>query len=246
MKVTFLGVGCAADHNYTNFSMLLNANNQNILLDCGYNVFDALMKHNGDPEFLDAVWISHHHGDHMGSLPVLILRYHVDKRKKPLYVLMDKETKEKAEQVMKLFYPGVMEKLDFELKIIAFEKATTFGGLNISTAPTIHPVPNKAIRFELDDKVFVYSGDGMYTDEAKEIYRDADFLVHETYELEGEAPGHATIKDVAEIIDECEIKKVAVAHLGRKVRQNKEKVISFIKDLNKNIILPEEGDVITL
>ncbi|MFC1648211.1 MBL fold metallo-hydrolase [Nanoarchaeota archaeon] len=247
MKITFLGVGAAFDEEHPNMSILVQADNQNLLLDCGYSVPPELWKLHPEPDFLDAVWISHEHADHCYGIAPLIKRISASKkRNKPLYIFTMAGMKEKLEKLIDGGYPGLMEKLNFDMKIIEVTNPTEFAGMIFSVAPTVHMVPNMALRIEAENKVLSYSGDGMFVDETKELYRGSDFLLQETFLIDKEEYGHANILELSKIMDELEIKQAAAAHLNNSVRRDKKAVLDFIKSTGKNIILPEEGDVIEI
>lgn len=241
MKVTFIGVGSAFDENHTNISMVLNVKGKNILLDCGYSVPHALLKHNPDKDYIDAIWISHTHADHYFGLGYWI-RLKSEKRTKPLYILTRPEVRDKIETVLEHAYPGSRANSSFPIEFIEFEKEMEWHGIKLSIAPTNHTVPNKALRVEAEGKAFCYSGDGKHTDEGKELYRESDLLVHETFTLDKDHEDHGSIKSVAGIMKECNIKKLACVHLERTVRQKD--VHAYIESLDGNIILPSEGDVL--
>ena len=240
MKVRFLGVGSAFDENHTNTSMILFANGTKLLLDCGYSVPPALWKYNNDPEFIDAIWISHLHGDHFLGLGPLITRWKTDGRKKPAYILTATGNGEIIKETIENSYRGTLRKLPFEFKIIEFERKKDFGGMNLRIAPTIHPAPNHALRIEYKDKVFCYSGDGMHTPESRDLFSDTDLLVHETFTLDEETDGHADMKSVVYLKSELKINKIACVHVFREKR-NGQNIKDFLENL-ENVYLPEDGD----
>jgi len=81
MKIKQLGNGGGLDIDQTNSSFLIElATNDYLLFDCGYNIMSALVKLDEDPlddfklKYLNKVYISHVHDDHIGNLSTLI--YH--------------------------------------------------------------------------------------------------------------------------------------------------------------------------
>lgn len=243
MKATFLGVGSAFDEEHNNISMVLEAAGKNILLDCGYAVPHALFTYEDDPDFLDAIWISHPHADHYFGLGMLI-RLKSDERTKPLVILTRPEIREKIEQVIELSYPGSYDEMPFEITYHEFEEETMWEGINFSIAPTEHPVPNKALRVEAEGKVFCYSGDGMFTPQSKELFRDCDLLVHETFTITEKVENHGNIKDVADMAREVGVKNLAVVHLRNDVRKDLKSVKEFLNEKDEETLLPVEGDVL--
>ncbi|MBQ4070569.1 MAG: ribonuclease Z [Alphaproteobacteria bacterium] len=80
MKIHVLGANGAFD-GYNTSLFVKNDDGVGILLDCGYTVFPELHRQGLLPD-VDAVLISHLHGDHTGSLSTLILyaKYKLGKR----------------------------------------------------------------------------------------------------------------------------------------------------------------------
>lgn len=79
MQVQFIGVGEAFDERYANTSVLVTVPGPDgpthVLLDCGFTAAAAYYRHANVGATLDAVWVSHFHGDHFLGLPLLLLRF---------------------------------------------------------------------------------------------------------------------------------------------------------------------------
>src|SRR3970040_1864540 len=91
--LTILGSGEAFDPQLPNTSLLYQGS-QNILIDCGFAAVQALWRRSLDPEFLDAVLLSHHHADHTFGLPALLLVAQTAHRQKPLTIVGTPNTKQ--------------------------------------------------------------------------------------------------------------------------------------------------------
>jgi hypothetical protein len=87
MKLTFLGVSSALSDGF-NSNILLDVKDETLLIDCGGDIKHSLKAANRKPEEIDAVYISHTHGDHSYGLEWLgYYNYFVlNKRIIPLYV----------------------------------------------------------------------------------------------------------------------------------------------------------------
>jgi ribonuclease BN (tRNA processing enzyme) len=83
--IRFVSTGGIFDCKMGNSSMIININQDNILVDCGYTVYSALVK-NSLIEKIDYILITHLHGDHIGSIHPLILHL-VNKCKKKVRII---------------------------------------------------------------------------------------------------------------------------------------------------------------
>jgi ribonuclease Z len=250
MKVEFLGVGEAFDETLPNNSQILEWNDCRLMIDCGYSVPHAFWKRHQDPEYLDAIYISHRHADHYFGLPSVLVRLAEDGRQKQLTIFSAEGTKSTLLQMIDYAYLGVLSKIKYE---ILFQEVTTdhsheFMNSRLEFAISSHPVKNYAIAVSADGRKYAYSGDGNFNQHTRDLYQSCSLLVHEAYSFgEMDVPGHASIADVVEMAIQQDVKVLALTHIQRKVRKTK---LSEIKESVKNskivVIIPEPGDVLDL
>ena len=76
MKITVVGCGNAFSSNNFNQSFLIEEDGRKLLIDCGYQVPNALAFQNIDFKEIDDIYVSHLHADHIGGLEYFaFLRY---------------------------------------------------------------------------------------------------------------------------------------------------------------------------
>lgn len=242
MKITFLGSGEAFDHKQPNTSMVLEMNRVAMLLDAGHSVFTEVWKHNLDPNYLSAIYISHMHGDHIFGLPAIIKRMVEEKREKKLSIIVAESEINLLKQVMDLGYRNLFNKTPFELEFIGVNEnqSTDFLGLKLSFAETQHSVKNLAIKVEDGDKIFCYSGDGNHTVASVKLFRNADLLVHDGYYFDREINGHDNMVSIYEFSKKIGVKKIAFTHVQRDERVNLE-VLKKIGQFEVESFIPEKG-----
>lgn len=245
MKIVFLGVGEAFDENLSNNSHLIITEKTKLLLDCGYDTPKQLWKHNLDPNFLDAVYISHQHADHYFGLTGLFVRMWEEKREKPITIICQSGFKDVFGKVMEFAYAGFSKNFKFERKFIEVDKNAQikFNDFKMSFADTVHSGKNLATRIENKEKSICYSGDGMFNKNTEQLYKNSDLLIHEAYLYEKKIIGHACIVDLIKMAERNNIKCLALTHLQRDFRKNDLNGIkNKIKSNKVKIIIPEPFD----
>ncbi|MEJ5299579.1 MAG: ribonuclease Z [Thermodesulforhabdaceae bacterium] len=256
MKITFLGVGEACDEKHPNTSILLEIKNAKsetitVLMDCGFSVPFQFWKYISDPEKLDAVWISHFHGDHFFGTPLLLLRLWEMKRQKPLTIIGQKGIESVIDKALDLAYPGFRSRFAFELffEEIKEGEAYHFFNLNWISAPTEHSQKNLSVAIETPEGKVFYSGDGKPTKETEEIAKETLLIIHEAFHIEPSVPGHGTVRGVLDMAERARAHSVACVHVQRDVRRNYETQIRQMLLERKSLIqafLPETGEIIEI
>ncbi len=245
MKIVFLGVGEAFDENLPNNSQLVVTGKTNLLLDCGFTILRQIWKYskdkNLDKDLIDAIYISHQHGDHFLGLPALLLRMWEEGRKKCLTIICQKNLKEKFKEFMDFVYSGFMDRFKYKINLIESKEGgvVKFQDLNLSFEETSHSAKNLAIKISDGKNSFCYGGDGKAKEES-EFYKNTDLAIFETYLYDTEKIGHFTIVGAIKLAEKNNIKCLALTHINRDFRINelpglKEK----IKSDKVKIIIPE-------
>ena len=251
LEVIFLGVGEAFDERLPNTSVLLKYQRSDksyfhLLLDCGFTAPPELWKQLGDKEALDAIWISHFHGDHFMGIPPLLVRFWEEQREKPLTLISQKGIRDKMDKAIEITYPGFKERMKFEIRYLELEPGESLrvGDFILSAAESEHSQRNLSLRVDLEDVSLFYSGDGRPTKESKALSRDTGLLIHESFHLREDVPGHGTVMSSIEMAKECGIPNLALVHIHRYVRRDyKDEIGEMIKGEDKlNVFMPEPGD----
>jgi ribonuclease BN (tRNA processing enzyme) len=241
MKVVFLGVGEAFDETLPNNSHLVISETK-ILLDCGYNAPAQIWKYSPNPSLLDAVFISHTHADHYFGIPALLTRMWEEKRTKPLTMVCPAGTGKTIQELIEYGYRGISERFDFRIDFREGDEhhSVKLNELVLSFAPTEHPADNHAVRISDGKHTLCYSGDGMFTDQTAELYRNSDLVIHEAYTFDTKIPNHACIADLILMAKRNNIKCLALTHLQRDFRKKRpEELKKQLLDKKLEIIIPE-------
>lgn len=250
MKAVFLGVGEACDELLPNTSIWVQAETggmpRSILLDCGFTVPSLYWRRRVDQEELDALWISHFHGDHFFGAPALILRFWEMRRRKPLTVIGPEGVEEVLVQAMNLAYPGFLSKLNYPLRFIQAEPGQALHELGFTWdfALSSHGQPNLALRIDDGEHTLFYSGDGRYTKETTALARHCDLAIHEAFRLDQEVAGHGTISGCVTFARDANVTSLALVHVQREERRERwEEIMRFLENIDDlHVLLPEPGD----
>ncbi|HIJ90548.1 MAG: ribonuclease Z [Desulfobulbaceae bacterium] len=223
MEIHFLGVGEACDPECFNTSLLVLSGSKKhyILLDCGFTTPHRYFADCSDPEQLEALWISHFHGDHFFGVPLLLLRLWEMRRTRPLLLVGPGGLQEKLEMALDLAYPSFRLKLGYALRYLPVGEAASFeaAGFFWQTAAMDHSEPCLAVKVTSDGKSLLYSGDGRPTEAVVELARGCDLVVHEAYSVSGHIPGHGSVAGCLALARQAGCQKLALVHVGRLERE---------------------------
>jgi ribonuclease Z len=254
MKVIFLGVGEACDERLPNTSLWIQTQvgeqRRSVLLDCGFTAPSLYWQQTSDQEDLDALWISHFHGDHFFGVPALLLRFWEMGRTKPLVIVGQTGVESILRQAMELAYPGFINKLKYSLEFTEMEpgRRARAVGLEWSTAQSIHGQKNLAVRIEDGQHSVFYSGDGLFGPGTLTLARSCSLAVHEAFRLDSITPGHGTVRQCIGFARETGAARLALVHVQRDERRERYRdILGLLKENSDlHVILPEPGDELEL
>lgn len=188
MKLTFVGSGDAfGSGGRFQTCMHLQAGDYTALIDCGASSLVAMKAQGHDPSEVDAVVVSHLHGDHFGGLPFLVLDGQFSRRIRPLTVLGPQGTAERLKVAMEVLYPGSTQvERRFRLDVHELEGTgtpLTSGNITVRGYEVDHAcgAPPLAVTVELNGVTVGYSGDTAWTPALLEPARASDVFVCEAY-----------------------------------------------------------------
>jgi len=250
MEILFLGVGEACDEGHPNTSLHVTTGKGTcFLLDCGFTTPHLYFALHPQADELDAVWISHFHGDHFFGIPLLFVRLWEMGREKPLIIAGQDGVKEKVLSAMELAYPGFMDKLQYRL---LFEETDPKQDVKIAdtywrTAENIHSQPSFSVRIDDGKHRLFYSGDGRPTAESQALAKGCDLLVHESFWLDKEVRNHGNVMSSIAFARKAGAPHLAFVHLERNFRKEAKKALRhIIEGESCHVFLPEAGDLFTL
>jgi len=221
MRLTFLGSGDAfGTGGRFNTCFHVATASTRFLIDCGASSLVAMRRFGVDPKEIDAIFITHLHGDHFGGLPFVILdAQFVCRRTAPLVVVGPPGLRQRLHDAMEVLYPGsakIQRGFSIETIEITPGRAHQVGTVSVTPFIAAHEsgAPSFALRFACDGKVVVYSGDTGWIDTLKDASADADLLIVECSSFDKAIPGHIDYGTLRAHRHELGAKRVIITHMG--------------------------------
>ena len=221
MKLTIAGSGDAfGSGGRLNTCFFLETAKAALLVDCGASAMPALKGRGIEPNGVDAVILSHLHGDHFGGLPFFLLDgQFLSRREKPLLIAGPPGTRARLDAALETFFPrSTSSKWRFEWRVqeMAVGAESDVLGHAVSTAEVIHQsgAPSTALRLSDGKSIFAYSGDTEWTDALLPIARGSDLFICECYAYAGKLTGHMSWEVLKVKLPQLAAKRAMVTHMN--------------------------------
>ena len=221
MRLTVIGSGDAfGSGGRHNTCFHLAAGERTVLIDCGASAPVGLRARNIDPNSIDAVILSHLHGDHFGGIPFLMLDgQYLSRREEPLLFAGPPGTTDRINAAMEVFYPNSTKakyRFPWSVTEIPVGQPTDILGLNVLSAEVIHSsgAPSTALRVTDGQKTFAYSGDTQWTEALLPIAAGADLFMVECYDYERDLTGHMNWKTIKQRLADFTARRVMLTHMN--------------------------------
>jgi len=219
LRVTFIGSGSAfADGGRSHACIHVTAPGVSLLLDCGGSSLPAIQRE-VDAEAIDAIAISHLHGDHFGGIPYLVIEQHFAGRTAPLLIGGPRALGDRLRALESSLYPDFFRKtkLGFPLsEIVLGANETEFGGALVSALPVKHVAESDphGLRVRVGDKVIAYSGDAVWSDDLARVAKGADLFICDATFFDRDDPSHISYRTLMSHRDALDCKRIVLTHLG--------------------------------
>lgn len=231
VTVTFVGSGDAfGSGGRFQTCIMVDAPDFRFIIDCGASSLVALNKMGIDHNTIDAIVLTHLHGDHFGGVPFFILDAMLrSKRDRPLTIAGPRETETRLGVVEEALFPGMQTmtpKFDLDVREVPVMNETTIGPMKITTFPAAHTGATNptSVRVEIAGKVVAYTGDSAWTKHMPALAEDADLFVCECYFYSKSIPHHLNYPDIVEHRAELKAKRMVLTHFSREMYPHRDDV----------------------
>jgi len=221
VKLTCVGTGDAfGSGGRLNSCYHLDTGRQRILLDCGCSSLIGLQRCGLAPGELDAVIISHLHGDHFGGIPFLFLEgKFVSRRQRPLTLIGPPGLQDQVERALEALYPGAIGKgvgFPLQYSVLDPDRAIPLGDLLIRCCRVLHGSSTEAfaLRVEVAGRSLCYTGDTEWTDQLPPLVAGADLLIAECFAFSEAIASHLDYQTLKKRSAELACRRLVLTHPG--------------------------------
>ena len=198
--------------------ILLEDDGFRALLDCGATSLVALKRASIDPGSVDAVIVTHYHGDHSGGVPFLILDGQFAKRVRPLIVAGPPPVRERIATLFEAALPTSSSTAQVfgPSWIDLGSEPTPIGPLTVMALPVDHlpATEPRGLRITLGGRVIAYTGDTGWCDALPRLADGAHLLITECYTFAKAVPRHLSHADLVAHRDQLRSRRIVLTHPG--------------------------------
>ena len=223
VEILFVGTGDAfGSGGRRNSAILVRSPGHTLLLDCGPTTLLGLKDMGIDPCEIDAIALSHFHGDHASGVPFMLLDYlYENKRERALDIFGPEGTRERVERMTCMFGYDTDTERRYELRYREFAAGRTIktAGYRLTPLDAYHHPETKPhmLRVESGDRTILFSGDTGWTEALPEQVGDVSLFICECTMIEEGFKYHLNYERLSREKSRFECERIVLTHLGSDV-----------------------------
>ena len=231
-EIVFVGTGDAFNSGgRRNSAILVRDAGRSILLDCGPTTLGGLKQLGIDPLEIDAIALSHFHGDHIAGVPFLLLDYlYQHEREKPLEILGPPGVADCVAGLTRAYGYHLERERRYALRFLEFaiDKSVEVAGFRVTPMPAVHQEHTcpHMVRVDSAQRSLVFSGDTGWHDTLPEKVGDVDLFISECVFFDSEFPFHLSHRRLDRERAHFVCGAIRLTHLGSQVLEN-ESLVRF-------------------
>ena len=201
-----------------------------VAIDFGTSSLIALAQQGIAHNSIDAILLTHLHGDHCGGVPFLLIDAMLAaKRDRPLTIVGPRDLQRRMAEIREALFPGshVMTP-GFAVDWIELEpgRPQPVLDLTVTAQPARHTRETNptALRVEVGGKVDAYTGDTEWTGDVAKVARGADLFIAECYFYAKPIKWHLTYPTIAARRAEFGARRVILTHMSREMLAHADEV----------------------
>ena len=235
VSVRFLGTGDAFNaRGRCHSSYLVSAPGATILLDCGASALVALQRDGVGIDRLDAVCLSHLHGDHFAGLPFIFIAATFDvPRQRPLTIVGPPGTAARVADLYRAMYRDLASKpLPFPVHYVEVGDGarTPIAAAELLAFAVPHQEHELSLgyRLAIENRVVLYSGDTGWSEVLVTQSQGADLFICECCFFETKVDFHIDYPRLAAERHRFGCRRLVLSHCGREVLAHRDEIAETI------------------
>ncbi len=221
VELRFLGTGDAfGSGGRLHTATLVRSDEGSVLVDCGPSALAGLRRQAIEPSDVDAIALTHLHGDHFAGVPFFLMDAHfATKRTRPLVIAGPVGVEDAIGRVSDVLFPGT-GKLPFRFPLEYLEWAerspAAVGPAEVTAFTVKHSaaIPCYGLRVALSDRVVAFSGDTEWTDALVALSDDADVFLCECFGDQSAPPHHLDYRTLQRHRHALTCRRLLLTHMG--------------------------------
>ena len=213
-----------------NAGYLLETQATRILLDSGPGILTALKAQDQKPASIDAIIISHLHGDHFAGIPFLLLEFtYQSQRRRPLKIIGPPGIEKRVMMLCRTLYADLdLQDLPFPVRFIEMEHGSAHESNDARIESFRVPHQEKEIslghRIIVGGSILTYSGDTPWTDDLIRESSGSSLFLCECTSFDIEIPRHIHYAELEKQRTRLECAEVLLTHMGSDVRKRSSEI----------------------
>ena len=241
MRIRFIGSGDAfGTGGRAQACILLEHGGRRTLLDCGATSLLAMKQQGIDPGSIDAVILTHYHGDHAGGVPYLILDGQFAKRDRPLTIAGPGDVRDRLRVLFEGALPGSFGTHQrFEVSLVEVDRARRVGEVEVEAMPVAHlpETEPRGLRARIGGRAIAYTGDTAWCDALPRLAGGADLFIAEAYSFEKRIPLHLSHADLVAHRAELDAQRIVLTHAGAETLARRSELVWPLADDGMEVVL---------
>lgn len=239
MKIKMIGTGAISVKERSACCLI----DDKILIDCGNGIVKTLLEQNVDVKKIEALLITHLHGDHFLDIPFIIMQRKFEMPDNELCIFGPVGLEETVGKIISLVYADIEDwtilRDKTRVKFIEVEELNNYeiiDGYFVDSYNVNHGGFEPAYGYVIknNDKSVGISGDSSYCNNIDKIIENSDISILDMSFIEGNSKHMGT--DSIKILSEKYNKPIITTHMSKTAREY------TIESNLKNVIVPNDGE----